>query len=68
LLQPESARPLPEIEAAVSGALARMPDLLIDEYEIDFVPILKPDDFRATVTRINVDLWDRSERTKQDQA
>jgi hypothetical protein len=57
--------PLSEIEAAVSGALASMPELLINEYEIDFVPILKPDEFQATVTRINVDLWERSERTKQ---
>jgi len=57
--------PLSEIAAAVSGALASMPELLINEDEIDFVPILEPEDFQATVTRINVDLWERSERTKQ---
>jgi hypothetical protein len=57
--------PLSEIEAAVSGALASMPDLLIDENEIDVVPIFEPAGFPATVTRINVDLWERSERTKQ---
>jgi len=57
--------PLPQIGAAVSGALASMPEFLIDEHEIDFVPILEPDAFPATVARINVDLWERSERTKQ---
>jgi hypothetical protein len=57
--------PLSEIGAAVSSALASMPELLINEDEIDFVPILEPHDFRATVTRINVDLWERSERTKE---
>ena len=56
---------LAEIEAAVRGALASMPELLIDADEIDFVPVLEPDAFQATVTRINVDLWERSERTKQ---
>jgi phenylpyruvate tautomerase PptA (4-oxalocrotonate tautomerase family) len=56
---------LSDIEVAVSGALASMPELLINEYEIDFVPVLKPDGFKATVTRINVDLWERSERTKR---
>ncbi|MEX0755034.1 MAG: hypothetical protein WD556_07955 [Actinomycetota bacterium] len=57
--------PLSEIAAAVSRALASSPELLINEHEIDFVPVLKPDEFQATVTRINVDLWERSERTKQ---
>jgi hypothetical protein len=42
-----------------------MPELLIDEYEIDFVPILEPQEFHGSVTRINVDLWERRERTKQ---
>ena len=57
--------PLADIEVAVSGALASMPELLINEDEIDFVPVLKPQRFQGSVTRLNVDLWERSERTKQ---
>jgi len=33
---------------------------------VDFVPILKPDGFHGTITRINIDLWERRERTKED--
>jgi hypothetical protein len=29
------------------------------------VPVLKPDGFHGTVTRINVDLWERPERSKE---
>jgi hypothetical protein len=60
-----SEDPLSDVEVAVSAALASMPELPINEDEIDFVPILKPDEFQATVTRINADFWERSERTKQ---
>jgi hypothetical protein len=55
---------LPEIEAAVRGALVSMPELKINDYEVDLVPVFKPDGFHGTVTRINVDLWERTERTK----
>jgi phenylpyruvate tautomerase PptA (4-oxalocrotonate tautomerase family) len=53
-----------DIEGAVRHALVSMPELNINDYEVDFVPVFKPDDFDGTVTRINVDLWEQSERTK----
>ena len=28
-------------------------------------PVIRPDGFQVTVTRINVDLWEQGERTKQ---
>jgi len=56
--------PLPEIEQAVRHALISIPGLEINEHEVDLVPIHEPDGFRTTVTRINVDLWERSSRTK----
>jgi len=42
-----------------------MPELKINDYEVDLVPVFKPDGFHGTVTRINVDLWERTERTKE---
>ncbi len=56
---------LSEIEAAVRGALVSMPELKINDYEVDLVPVFRPDGFHGTVTRINVDLWERTERTKE---
>ena len=56
--------PLSAIEDALTNALASMPELKINREDVDVVPVLKPDGFRAAVTRINVDLWERSERTK----
>lgn len=53
-----------DIEDALSDAVACMPELKINRQEIDVVPVLKPDGFHGTVTRSNVDLWERSERTK----
>ena len=55
---------LPEIEAALRVALTSMPELRINEFEIDLVAVLSPEGFHGTVTRINVDLWERPERTK----
>jgi len=52
------------IEEAVRLALTSMPELEINDFEVDFVPILAPEGFHGTVTRINVDLWERRERTK----
>jgi phenylpyruvate tautomerase PptA (4-oxalocrotonate tautomerase family) len=49
----------------VRGALVSMPELKINDYEVDLVPVLRPDGFHGTVTRINVDLWERTERTKE---
>ena len=56
---------LPEIEHAVQVALASTPELVINDFDVDFVPVLQPDDFQGAVTRINVDLWERGERTKE---
>jgi hypothetical protein len=55
---------LAELEEATRLALTSMPELAINDYEIDFLPVLRPDDFDGVVTRINVDLWERPERTK----
>lgn len=56
--------PLAEIEEAVRSALTSIPAFEINDYEVDLVPVYEPDAFRATVTRINVDLWKRPTRTK----
>ncbi len=55
---------LPDIENALRRALASMPELKINDDEIDFVPVSTPDGFHGQVTRINVDLWEGSHRTK----
>ena len=62
-LRPEDS--LPELERATRAALTSMPELAINEDEIDLVPVLRPDGFEGDVTRINVDLWERAERTKE---
>ena len=56
--------PLSEIEEAVRHALTGQPALEIDDDEIDLVPVYEPDDFRTSITRIDVDLWERDTRTK----
>jgi hypothetical protein len=55
---------LPEIEKAIRLALTSMPELGINDFEVDLVPVLAPDSYPGTVTRINVDLWERPVRTK----
>jgi hypothetical protein len=55
---------LSDLEEATRRALTSMPELAINECEIDLVPVLSPDDLVGEVTRINVDLWERTERTK----
>jgi len=55
---------LSELERALRAALVSLPELKINEHEIDLVPVLAPDGFHGTVARINVDLWERMERTK----
>jgi hypothetical protein len=55
---------LSELERALRAALVSLPELKIAEHEVDLVPVLAPDGFHATVARINVDLWERPERTK----
>ena len=49
---------------ATKRALTSMPELAINDWEINVVPVLMPDGFDGEVTRINVDLWERPERTK----
>jgi hypothetical protein len=56
--------PLSEIEEAVRHAMISVPALAINEYEVDLVPVCEPDGSRASVARINVDLWARPARTK----
>ena len=55
---------LPDLEEATRRVLTSMPELAINDYEIDLVPVLGPAGFDGEVTRINVDLWERPERTK----
>jgi hypothetical protein len=56
--------PVSEIEEAARQAMVSIPALEINDYEVDLVPICEPDGFRTSVTRINVDLWERRARTK----
>lgn len=60
-----SGDPLSDIERAIRRALTSMPELAIDDHEVDFVPILGPEGFDGGTTRINVDIWERPERTKE---
>lgn len=63
-LRTEDRYRLSELEEATRLALTSA-ELAINDYEIDLVPVLRPDDFDGEVTRINVDLWERAERTKE---
>jgi len=56
---------LSDIENALRRALVSTPELKINDDKINFVPILTPDGFHGRVTRINVDLWEGSHRTKE---
>jgi hypothetical protein len=56
---------LPELEEAIKTALTSMPELAVNDWEINVVPVLMPDGFNGEVTRINVDLWEGPERTKE---
>jgi phenylpyruvate tautomerase PptA (4-oxalocrotonate tautomerase family) len=55
---------LSDLEEATKRALISMPELAINDWEINVVPVLMPDGFDGEVTRINVDLWEQPERTK----
>lgn len=57
--------PLSAIEEAVRHALTSMPALEINDHEVDLVAVREPDGYRATVARIDVDLWERPARTKE---
>jgi phenylpyruvate tautomerase PptA (4-oxalocrotonate tautomerase family) len=56
--------PLSDLERAIGDALVSMPELAINDWEINVVPVLRPDGFDGEVTRINVELWEHPERTK----
>jgi hypothetical protein len=56
---------LADLEEAITRALTSMPELAINDWEVNVVPVLMPDDFHGEVTRINVELWERPERTKE---
>ena len=56
---------LSDLEEATKRTLTSIPELAINDHEIDLVPVLRPDGFGGEVTRINVDLWKRAERTKE---
>ncbi len=57
--------PLSDLEKATKRALISMPELAINDDESNVVPVLMPDGFDGEVARINVDLWERAERTKE---
>jgi hypothetical protein len=57
--------PLPAIEDAIRRALTSIPSIDIDGGEVDLVPMLAPEGFHAAVARIDVDLWERRELTKE---
>lgn len=61
-LRPED--PLDAIETALRDAMVSIPEMQINDWEVDLVPVLKPDGFHGTMTRINVDFWEHPERTK----
>ena len=52
------------IEQQIVRALSSMPELAINAWEIDVIPVLRPDDFEKDVVRINIDVWERPERSK----
>jgi hypothetical protein len=60
-LRPEDR--VADVEVALRDALVSIPALEINAHEVDLAPVRAPDGFRGTA-RINVDLWERQQRTK----
>ena len=56
---------LDDLEQAMREALSGKPELMINDWEVMLVPVLRPDGFHGTVSRINVELWERRELTKE---
>ena len=52
------------IEGALRDALVSIQELKINADEIDLVPVVAAEGFHGAVVRIDVDLWERAERTK----
>lgn len=55
---------LREVERALRDALVSIPAMRINADEIDLVPVVIAEGFGGAVVRIDVDLWERAERTK----
>ena len=55
---------LAAIERALATALVSVPELAIDQADVNVVPMVAPAGFEPAVARIDVDLWERPERTK----
>ena len=56
---------LPDLEEAMTHALISMPELAINDSEINLVSVLRPEGFDGEVTRINIDPWERDERPEE---
>ena len=56
---------LSELEEALRRALTSMPELAINDHEIDLVPVLSRTTSMARWARINIDLWEQAVRTKE---
>jgi phosphoenolpyruvate synthase/pyruvate phosphate dikinase len=56
---------LPAIEAAITRTLSSMPELEINDWEIDVVPVMRVEGSKTEATRINVELWEHEGRTKE---
>jgi hypothetical protein len=57
--------PLPDLAEALRLALTSMPELQVNDHEIDLVPVPAPGSFDDATTRVNVDLWEHEARTKK---
>ena len=57
---------LMRIELALKSALASIPEMEINYEEIDLVPAFSPDTYDAPVARVDVDLWEREKRSKEN--
>ena len=55
---------LDDLERAIREALSSLPEMKINDDEVMLAPVLKPDGFHGTVSRVNVDLWERRDLTK----
>jgi len=56
---------LPAIEAAIIRTVSSLPELAINDWEIDVVPVMRVEGSATEATRINVELWERDGRTKE---
>ena len=52
------------LETELTAALVSIPEMKINDYEVDLVPLFAPRGFHGSVARIDVDLWEAQHRTK----